>query len=208
MPSGIYIRTEKIRKILSDSHIGLPSPMLGKHHSEKTKIILSEKRKKQEPTFLGKHHSFESKQKISDKLKGNSNCKGFHRSEENKKKISKTLTGRKLSAEHVRNALRRRSMSSLEIKMNNIIQQNDLPYKFVGNGEFLIENKCPDFINTNGEKIAIEVYCRKHKDAFKNGGHSQWIRERTELFSQYGWIIKFFDAVDLNDENKTIRELR
>ena len=68
--------------------------------------------------------------------------------------------------EYRKKVLKRKEMSSLEIKMNEIILKNNLPYKFVGHGDFCVGRKNPDFINVNGEKIAIEVYCKKHKNLF------------------------------------------
>ena len=115
--------------------------------------------------------------------------------------ISKALTGRRLSPQHVKNALRRREMSSLEIKFQQIIDEYQLPYKFVGNGEFMIENKNPDFININGEKKAIEVYYKRHKEEFRNGIQA-WKEDRASIFAKYGWELLFLEATDLN--NKTI----
>ena len=74
-----------------------------------------------------------------------------------------------------------------------------MPYKFVGNGEFIIAGKNPDFINTNGQKIAVEVYYKRHKEQFRDGVDS-WKQERQELFNQYGWQIEFFDALEVNDD--------
>ena len=112
--------------------------------------------------------------------------------------ISKALTGRKLTPEHIKNSLRRRPMSSLEIKFQQLIDRYKLPYKFVGDGKFMIERKCPDFINTNGEKIAIEVFYRKHKERFANGLEN-WKQDRLSLFNKYGWDLKFFDETMLNE---------
>ena len=83
-------------------------------------------------------------------------------------------------------------MSSLEKKFNDIIIKYGLPYVFVGNGKFFIERKNPDFVNCNGEKIAIEVYCRRHKEIFA-GGLENWKSERERIFLKYGWKIMFFD---------------
>ena len=112
----------------------------------------------------------------------------------------KSLIGRKLTREHIRNSLRRKPMSSLEIKFNEIIIKNNLPYKFVGNGKFSIERKVPDFININGEKKAIEVYAIQHKNLFR-GGVEQWKKDRSELFAKYGWETLFFDAMQITEDN-------
>jgi len=38
----------------------------------------------------------------------------------------------------------------------DLFSQNNLPFKFVGNGEVWLGNRNPDFINTNGKKQVIE----------------------------------------------------
>lgn len=124
---------------------------------------------------------------------------GKHHTKETRKKISIKQTGRKLTREHIRNSLRRRPMSSLEIKFQQIIQNNNLPYVFVGNGKFFIERKNPDFINTNGEKIAIEVFCKKHKMQFRNMNIKDWKKERQEIFNKYGWKLIFMDETQVNE---------
>jgi very-short-patch-repair endonuclease len=106
-----------------------------------------------------------------------------------------------LSRETVKKILRRRGKSSLEIKFENIIIKYNLPYKFVGNGVFFIGRKNPDFINTKGEKIAIEVYSISHKNMFKTRGIKQWKKERNESFAKEGWKIIYFDAMELTETN-------
>lgn len=98
-------------------------------------------------------------------------------------------------------ALRRREMSTLEQKFLKIIQKYDLPYKFVGNGEFMIERKNPDFININGEKKAIEVFSIRHKNQFRDGGLEGWKQSRSQLFAKYGWQVIFFEALEINENN-------
>lgn len=103
--------------------------------------------------------------------------------------------------ESIRKALRRHPISSLEIKFKSIIEKYNLPYKFVGNGNFFIEKKNPDFINTNGNKIAIEVYARIHKEKMRNMTIVKWKKEREKLFSKYGWKTLFFDETQINEQN-------
>jgi hypothetical protein len=110
------------------------------------------------------------------------------------------MSKKPLPADFTKKSLHRNFMSSLEIKMNEIIIKYNLPYKFVGNGEFLIENKCPDFLNINGEKKIIEVYCTKHKEMFKNEGCKIWKKKRRELFKKYGYKTIFFNELELNEE--------
>lgn len=107
----------------------------------------------------------------------------------------------------IKKALKRRILSSLEDKFQLIIDKYQLPYKFVGNGEFLIGRKNPDFININGEKKAVEVYARMHKEKLRNVSISEWKKQRQEIFAQYGWKIIFFDEVELNDEKSVVNTL-
>ena len=132
--------------------------------------------------------------------------KGMTYSEELRKKCGKANIGKRLTKEHIKKCLKRRNMSNLEQKFNTIIVKNNLPYKFVGNGKFFIERKNPDFINCNGEKIAIEVYYRRHKQLFRNN-IEQWKQERQDIFSKYGWKIKFFDETQVN-ENYVFNQLK
>jgi len=93
----------------------------------------------------------------------------------------------------------RRPMSGLEIRVEKVIKKYNLPYKFVGNGQFSIERKVPDFINVNGEKKAVEVYWKKHKDQFRRGGEKGWKEEREKIFSKYGWELLFIEGTRLNE---------
>jgi len=183
--------------------------MKGKHNSIKTEFG-----KGHTPWNKGKKgltkHTEEWKQKSILWKKGNKSRTGQEVSLEERKKRSVALKGKyvgknhwaygkKLTPEHIRNCLRRRGKSSLEEKFELIINKLELPYKFVGNGEFIIAGKNPDFINTNGQKIAVEVYYKRHKEQFRDGVDS-WKQERQELFNQYGWQIEFFDALEVNDD--------
>lgn len=103
--------------------------------------------------------------------------------------------------EVIKKALRRHPISSLELKFQNIIDKYQLPYRYVGNGQFLIERKNPDFININGEKKAVEVYARRHKEKLRNLSIEKWKKERQDIFTRYGWKLIFFDEVELNEKN-------
>jgi len=132
------------------------------------------------------------KKKIGEAGKGRQTVLGKHWKVNHKKKLTK---------EHIRNSLRRRSMSSLENKFNEIIIKHNLPYKFVGNGVFFIERKNPDFVNINGEKKAIEVYYKRHKEDLRGIGINQWKQDRQDIFNKYGWDILFFDETQVNEKH-------
>lgn len=131
-------------------------------------------------------------------------------------KTAIALTGRKLSPEHcasmsralkgtvhskerIRKCLQRRPMSSLEVKFNQIICEEGLPFRFVGNGEVFVGRKNPDFVAIDGSKLAIEVFYRRHKEAFR-GGVEKWRSEREAAFNEFGWKLLFFDETQVQTE--------
>ncbi len=149
---------------------------------------------------IGTRASEITKRKLSEAHKGlNTWIKGKHHTEETKLKISEANKGRKLTKEHIKKCLTRRIPSSLEEKFQGIIDKYNLPYKYVGNGSFIIENCNPDFINTNNEKIAIEVYARYYK-LRNNISIEKWKKERAKVFREYGWEIIYFDETEVNEE--------
>ncbi len=101
--------------------------------------------------------------------------------------------------ETVKRMLRRRIPSSLEEKFQKIVIKHNLPYKFVGDGSFFIEQFNPDFINTNSEKIAIEVYMRFYK-RLNFPDIEEWKKERAKVFTKYGWHIVYFDEIQVNEK--------
>ena len=119
---------------------------------------------------------------------------------ETREKMSKAKRGKRLSAEHIRKVLTRRTPTSLEKKFLGIVEKNGLPYKFVGDGSFMIGRKNPDFININGLKIAVEVYARyyklRHAETVK-----EWQEDRERVFKEYGWTAIFFDETQVNERN-------
>lgn len=160
--------------------------------------------------WLGKKRPRETIEKMSQSHKGKpSPRKGIKMSEEQKQKISNSKMGSipwnkgkktgPQSPELIRKRLKRNPKSSLEIKFEDLVNTLKFPYKFVGNGEVLVARKCPDFINSDGEKIAIEVYYRKHKEMFR-GGLEQWKAERIKIFNKEGWSLLFFDETQVTEE--------
>lgn len=72
-------------------------------------------------------------------------------------------------------------------------------YKFVGDGQFIVAGKCPDFVNINGQKKLIELYgdyWHKNEDP----------KNRINLFKKYGfstlvvWEKELKDLSSLRDK--------
>lgn len=221
------IVSEETKKKISRANKGKPSWIKGKHLSEETKKKLSAA-KKGKPTWnKGKHLTEEWKRKISEANKGRKCwCEGLKLGplpEERKKKISQSEKGKYISPEtrkkmsdahrgkkhyyygkhlpkeHIKKMMQRRIPTSLEKKFQMIIDKYNLPYKFVGDGSFIIENCNPDFINTNDRKIAIEVYARYWKE--RNGRNlEEWKTQRSRVFKKYNWEIVYFDEIQVTEE--------
>ena len=43
------------------------------------------------------------------------------------------------------------------------------------------------------------MFYRKHKEQFANGLEN-WKINRSEIFAQYGWEIKYFDETQVNEQ--------
>lgn len=120
--------------------------------------------------------------------------------------------GKRLSDEHRRKlstpeVVRRRMIgqnrkpNKPEIKLIQLISFYKLPFKYVGDGRFLIEAKCPDFVNVNGKKQVIELYgdyWHKNEDP----------RNRINLFAEYGFATLVIWEHELNDVEKVARRIK
>lgn len=209
-------RLAHLGKYLSEEHkrkIGLAG--LGRHNTKKTieKMRIAHSRESLSEETL-------EKMRIANLGKDNPNY-GKKCSEETKKKMSRTH--KKLShtlssyfqkgnipwnkdkkscftKEVIKKILRRRAPSSLEEKFQSIVDKHNLPYKYVGDGSFIIGRYNPDFINTNCKKIAIEVYARYYKRR-NHISIEDWKIQRAKVFRQYGWQVIYFDEIEVNEEN-------
>jgi hypothetical protein len=182
--------------------MGKNNSFYGKTHTEETKKKLKQLFSKGQVSFMkGKNHSNEAKNK--NRLKHI----GIKPSEETKQKRSKSITEIWQNADYKERTIKsilkglfETRPTSLERQMMKIIEHNNLPFEYVGDGSFLIGYKNPDFINTNGKKICIEVGNIFHH----KGDYSQ---KRKEHFAKYGWNCIIFIANKL-DETKIMNDLR
>lgn len=73
-----------------------------------------------------------------------------------------------------------RKPTRLELRVMAVIEEYNLPFRYVGDGQVWIAGKCPDFINTNNEKQLIEVlgdYWHTEEE----------VAERVEHFARFGF---------------------
>lgn len=127
-------------------------------------------------SFYGRHHTKGTKELISKVLKE----KWLKASDEYKNKHLKKIA----------DSLNKRPTAP-EAKMIGIIDNFNLPYKYVGNGYTFIGAKCPDFINFRSKEI-IEVFGdywhRKEEE-----------RERINHFAKYGYSTLVIWEHELNE---------
>lgn len=176
-----------MREKMTGKFSGVANPFYGKKHTDETKAKNASAHIGKQTT-LGRKMSADQKAKISDAKRG----RKLSISQETRKMQSERMKSLWLDADYRKKVLGASGMSSLEKKALAVIEKHGLPYRFVGHGDFTIGRKIPDFINTNGAKIAVEVYCRKHKEILR-GGVDSWIKSRRELFASYGWDTIFLD---------------
>jgi len=104
--------------------------------------------------------------------------KGIHRSLKTEFK-----KGHIVSDEMLRKTLKNR-ISKHELNFEALLLKFGLPYKFVGNGQIIIEGRCPDFINTNGEKKLIELT--------KNTKY-EWKKNTINHYAKFGFKTLMID---------------
>jgi len=168
MPAGVYPRTPEICRAISEA-------CKGRIHTEETKRKISFSLLGNKPR-LGQKQSKETKHKISISCKA-AGAGTYPRTEEIRQYISKTLSGRPLpeltkqkikkrwqdlefKAKTVKAIMKAcsRKPTALEKQVLDAVEQYHLPYQYTGDGSLIIHGICPDFVNTNNQKIVIEVF--------------------------------------------------
>lgn len=173
------------RRKLSLMKIGKPNPK----HSEKLKELYAQGKIK--PPLKGKHHSEETKKKIGLKSKSYGFFKRKNRDAEFNRKRLRGLLKRPTNPE-------KQMMSLLD---KNFPEE----WKYVGNGQVLIDNLNPDFINNKGKKLIIEVFGDYWHDPNRNWVISK--QERQARFNKYGFKMLVIKESELDDEEKIINRV-
>lgn len=96
--------------------------------------------------------------------------------------LSQLAQERVKDPEYIRKILSSRRPTDIEQIIMDVIEKYNLPYKYTGDGTFQVGGKYPDFVNVNGEKIAIDVF----GDRWHN---PEEIPERKAIFAEYGWEL-------------------
>jgi hypothetical protein len=123
-------------------------------------------------------------------------------SEESKRKNSEAKKKAWKDPEYARKCLVINSPNKMELKLNDILDRlYPGEWKFVGNGEVVIDGKCPDFININGQKKIIELYGERwHQN------HDP--QDRINVFKPFGYETLVIWSKELWNTNDLIDKLQ
>jgi len=174
-------------------------------------FVTKEGRKRQALKMIGNLYGWQ-KGKVS-------NRKGVKLSIETKDKISKNNWTRKPGAkeklskiakelwknpEHARKCLSISLPSSLEKKTEYLLKNElKLKYEYTGNGTFLIQRKCPDFVNFDQKKI-IEVYGDYWHLRPENRLSDS---KRINIFKEHGYSVLIIWGSEFKDINSLKRKI-
>ena len=96
--------------------------------------------------------------------------------------------------------LARRIPSFLESRMIYLISKYQLPFRYVGDGQFWIGRMNPDFVSTDGSNLVIEVYGRFQKSR-DFGDSMTYEHYRRSKLSRYGYRVVFLNDHHLFDRD-------
>jgi len=173
MPVGIYQRTEEHKKKIGNAQRGKKNHFYGKHHAEGAKKRISEAMK---VILIGNKHGQGNRGKI--------------RSQELKQKYREA-----------RCHIIIKKPTGIERKLISLINDYNLPFRYVGNGEVWLGNRNPDFINTNGAKQVIELLGTYWHPLFDGAN-------RIEHYKQYGFDCLAIWEDELGDKANIIKKIK
>ena len=85
-----------------------------------------------------------------------------------------------------------------------LIQQNNFPYKYVGDGKIIIKYFNPDFINCNGQKKVIEMFGDYWHG--KDRRHMTQL-QREERFAKYGFKMLVIWESELGNQDQLLNKV-
>jgi G:T-mismatch repair DNA endonuclease (very short patch repair protein) len=199
----------------SISMLGLGNPFYGKHHTEESKVRMSK-------SHIGVSHSqsMETRERISKTKIGDKNPFYGKKHSEETLHILRTKSRQKwLDHSYVVKIRHGRSLEAnkVEIRLQDIIGELNLPYRYTGDGQFSIGAKIPDFVNINGQKKVIELLgCYWHgcKQCYPNIDRVNDFEERVKLFKDFGystlgiWEHEFIDCNSVKQKLIEFEEIR
>jgi G:T-mismatch repair DNA endonuclease (very short patch repair protein) len=94
--------------------------------------------------------------------------------------------------------------NKLERRLIELINRNGLPFRYVGNWEFMVAGKCPDFVSIDGKKLLIEL--------FGNYWHTvkarEMVEERVDRFRKHSFETLVLWEKEMNDEQLIVDKIQ
>lgn len=145
----------------------------------------------------------ERNKKIGDALRGRP------KSKEHKLALKKVRSTPEYIAKQLKSRFVRPTKPEKEIdKLLQELFPNE--WKYVGDGEFILARKCPDFVNVNGQKKIIEMFGDYWHGEGKTGvPNEQHAQERIDCFTPYGYqtlIIWEYELLNITEVINKIQE--
>ena len=90
-----------------------------------------------------------------------------------------------------------------ELIFIKLCEKHKLPFKYTGDGAFWVGNLNPDFIESNGRKLAVEVFSDYwHSPLLRpNLLYSQTYHGRKEILKKMGWKVVILWECELKSKN-------
>lgn len=79
---------------------------------------------------------------------------------------------------------REHHLTNVELMVNHVIEELELPIEFVGDGSFWVEDKCPDFKVLNENKV-IEVWDSTQAEYLDRDEH--YVQQRRQHYQEHGY---------------------
>lgn len=156
--------------------------------------------------FFGKHHTQGANQSNKEKHTGENNSNfGHPRPPEVREKIKASNLVAYTKTQTWQNWLKgtHRRPTTPEKHLMKIINENNFPLKYIGNGKINIGNMCPDFIHNNEMKKVVEVF----GDYWHNLIGKQSETERIQAFRKHGYDCLIIWEHELDNKKDVIRKL-
>jgi len=177
---------------------------VGKKRSLKSRLKQSNSIKGPKNPFYGKHHTQKALRKNADAHRGD---KCSMRRPEVARKQGNSLRKRWSDPEYKRQTVKAilkglgKTPNKAEAKLEDLLDQHNLPFRFVGDGQLIIGGMCPDYANYNGAKQLIELY----GDYWHKGDNPQ---VRIDAFKKYGYDCLVIWEHELRDESEILNRVR
>lgn len=154
------------------------------------------------------------RRKISTGLMGNKYRKGTPHSKEIKQKIANTVKKHwkdPVYAKKVLTALQEEPNKS-EKKLQRIMEENNFPFRYVGDGQVIIDGQIPDFVATDGSKKLIELFGEPWHDSNHSNKiivkPARTVGAKQQFYTTHGYALLIIWDKELRDEEKVINRIK